>query len=108
MFAFFTGFPGSSYYPDARDLEEEVLFIELPGSSNIRDFSLERLLRSLSEVEDKPELIKLLQQIFVFDPLRRPEVSDVLDHPWFTGSSSSAAPTEASVERQGPTGCLVC
>jgi len=101
VFASFIGFPGPSYCPDARELEGDVIWVEILGSSDIRDFTLERLLRSLSEVDNTPELIGLLQQILVFDPLRRPEVSDFLDHPWFTS-------IEAPAERQGPTGCLVC
>jgi len=32
----------------------------------------------------------LLQQILVFDPLRRPSMSDLLKHPWFIGASDMA------------------
>ena len=54
------------------------------------DYSIEELLQLMSKVDDTPGLITLLQQILVFDPLRRPGVSDVLDHPWFIGSSDPA------------------
>jgi len=73
-----------------------ALFIVFSGtehSSSTRDTSLEEILQSMSEVDDTPELIGLLEQILVFDPFRRPEVSGVLRHPWFKGSSSSTTPS---------------
>ena len=81
MFAFFIGFSGTSY------------------SSDTRDTSLEEILLSMSEVDDTPELIALLEQILVFDPLQRPEVSDVLHHTWFACSSSSTTSSEPPSER---------
>jgi len=51
---------------------------------------LEQWIRSDSKVDDTPGLIALLQQILVFDPLRRPSVSDLLKHPWFVGVSDMA------------------
>ena len=51
---------------------------------------LEWRIQSRSKVDGTPGLIQLLQQILVFDPLRRPSVSDLLNHPWFVGSSDTA------------------
>jgi len=53
-------------------------------SSSTRDTSLQEILQLMSKVDDTPGLIALLEQILVFDPLRRPEVLDFLHHPWFT------------------------
>ena len=50
---------------------------------------LEQWVRSETKVDDISGLIQLLQQILVFDPLRRPSVSDLLKHPWFVGSSDT-------------------
>ena len=59
-------------------------------STITRAASLEQSVRSISKVEDTPGLITLLQQILVLDPLRRADVSDLLNHPWVVGSSSLA------------------
>ena len=72
---FFNGFPGTSY------------------SSSTCDISLEQM------VPDTLGLIALLQQILVFDPLRRPDVSDFVHHPWFAGSSSPATSSRSPSER---------
>jgi len=58
--------------------------------ASTRNVPLEERIRSGSEVGDTPGLIQPLQQILVFDPLRRPSVSDLLNHPWFGGSSDTA------------------
>jgi len=55
------------------------------------DTSLEQRIQSLSEVGDTPGLIALLQKILVLEPLRRPDLSDILDDSWFVGSSGPAA-----------------
>jgi len=52
---------------------------------------LEQRVRSGSKIDDTPGLIALLQEILVFDPLRRPGVSDLLNHPWLVGSSDPVA-----------------
>jgi len=52
--------------------------------------TLEEVVRSTSGVDDTPEVITLLQQILVLDPLRRPDASDLLNHPWFVGLSNPA------------------
>jgi len=52
--------------------------------------SLEQMIQSGSKIDDTPGLIQLLQQILVFDPLRRPSVSDLLNDPWFVGASDVA------------------
>jgi len=68
--------------------------MECTGASygaSTRSPTLERWVRLDSKVDDTPGLIQLLQEILVFDPLRRPSVSDILEHPWFVGSSDTAA-----------------
>ena len=67
--------------------------MEHAGASYVastRDTPLEEWVRSDTKVDDTPGLIQLLQQILVFDPLRRPSASDLLKHPWFVGSSDAA------------------
>jgi len=49
--------------------------------SNAHDPSPEHRVQSTSEVDDTPGLTALLQQILVLDPLRRPDVSGLLNHP---------------------------
>ena len=78
-------------------LEYSLFSLGSPGTSytsttsaRTRDDSLEQRVRSISEVDDIPGLIALLQQILVLDPLQRPDVSGLLDHPWFVDSSSPA------------------
>ena len=53
--------------------------------------TLEQGVRSMSNLGGIPELIALLQQVLVFDPLLRPDMSDLLNHPWFIGSSDLAS-----------------
>jgi len=82
-------------------LERRCLFTESTGasySSGTGDTSLDLMIRSISEVDDTSGLTTLLQNILVFDPLRRPDVSDLLDHPWFVGSSSPATPSGSASE----------
>ena len=70
---------------------------ESTGASDVAGtpaISLEQRVRSISKVDDAPELITLLQRVFVFDPLRRPDVLDLLNHPWFVGSSDPSTPSE--------------
>lgn len=52
---------------------------------------LKQKIRSFSEVDDASGLTALLQKILVLEPIRRPDVSDTLDDPWFVGSSSPVA-----------------
>ena len=64
--------------------------MECTGASYVastRNAPLEQRVRSTSRVDDTPGLITLLQQILVFDPLRRPSVSDLLKHPWLVDLS---------------------
>lgn len=75
--------------------------IRPPGtqfSTNARDNSFEQNIQSLSELEESLELTALLLQILVIDPLRRPDVPEILDHPWFMGSPSPAAPSGSASE----------
>jgi hypothetical protein len=72
-------------------LERYSLLIESTGASyspSGHGTSLEQRIRSFSEVNDTPRLTALLQRILVLEPLQRPDVSDILNDPWFTGSSS--------------------
>ena len=55
------------------------------------DPCLEERIRSSAEVDDTAGLISLLRKVLVFEPPRRPDVSDILDHPWFGESSSPSA-----------------
>jgi len=54
--------------------------------SDPTDAPLEENVRSDSTVDDVPGLITLLQWILVYDPLRRPDVPALLNHPWFVDS----------------------
>jgi len=77
------------------------LTMESTGASyvaSIRTASFERRIRLNSKVDDGPGLIQLLQQILVFDPLRRPSVPDLLKCPWFVGASDVAIPSEPGPE----------
>ena len=65
-----------------------------------RNYPFEERVLSNSEVDDAPGLITLLQQILVFDPLRRPGVSDLLNHPWFVGSSDPATLSGSASESE--------
>ena len=57
-----------------------------------RDTSLlEGKVRSLSEVGDTSRLIALLRRALVLEPVRRPDVSDVLDDPWFVAAAPSGS-----------------
>ena len=53
--------------------------------TSTRRAPLEQGVQSILKVDDTPELITLLQEVLVFDPQRRPDVSDILNHPWFAG-----------------------
>ena len=64
--------------------------------------SLEQRVLSSSKVDDTPELITLLHQILIFDPLQRPDASDLLNHPWFVGSSDLAVPSQPGWEDLPP------
>ena len=59
---------------------------EASYATNTRD-TLEEKVQSITGLSDWPGLATLLHQILVFDPLRRPCMSDLLKHPWFAGSS---------------------
>ena len=63
---------------------------------------LENLVRSLSKVGDTSGLVALLRWILVFDPPRRPDVSDLLNHPWFAGSLDLAAVSVPGLEGISP------
>ena len=60
--------------------------------------SLEQNIRSSSEVGDTPGLFVLLQKILVLEPLRRPELSEILEDSWFVGPSSPATPSGSASE----------
>ena len=62
------------------------------------DTFFEQNVLSNSEVDDAPGLATLLQRVLVLDPLRRPSVSDLLDHPWFAGPPNPATPSGAASE----------
>ena len=47
-------------------------------------------------------MITLLHQILVFDPLQRPDASDLLNHPWVVGSSDPAVPSQPDWEGHLP------
>jgi len=66
--------------------------------SSTGDTPLEQRVRSTSEVDDTPGVTTLLQCVLVLDPLRRPLVSDFLNHPWFADSSSPATPSGSASE----------
>jgi len=77
------------------------LTMEFTGASYVaspRTAAFGRRIRSNSKVDDIPGLIQLLQQILVFDPLRRPSVPDLLKYPWFVGASDVAIPPEPTPE----------
>ena len=75
--------------------------MESTGASNVigtSDTSLEQRLQSISEVDDTPGLTTLLQQILVIDPQRRPDASDLLDHPWLVDPSDLPTPSGLASE----------
>ena len=75
--------------------------MEPTGTSYVastHDTSLERMVRSRAEVGDTPGLTTMLQEILVFDPLQRPSVPDILDHPGLVGSSNPAIPPGSASE----------
>ena len=76
------GSPGASYF--SRTLDRSL------------NTSLEQRVRSFSRVDDTLGLITLLRQILVLDPVRRPDVSDFVDDPWFVDSSSPLIPSSPS------------
>ena len=67
------------------------LFISSTGASffaeNNESLSLEQKIQWSSRIDDKSGLTALLQKLLTLDPLERPTISQILDHPWF-GSSS--------------------
>jgi len=67
-------------------------------SPSDHDTSLEQKLRSSSEVGDTPGLFALLQRILVLEPLRRPELSEILEDSWFVSPSSPATPSGSASE----------
>lgn len=96
-------------YDDARALRElSILLGPLPQewlgflgesySPSGRDNSFEQRTESHSEVDDKPGTIALLQKILILDPLQRPDVSSVLDDPWFVDSQNPASPSGSAPE----------
>lgn len=62
-------------------------------AAGARDTSFEQNVLSNSEVDDAPGLVALLQWVLVLDPLRRPSMSDLLDHPWFVDPPNPAPPS---------------
>jgi len=75
--------------------------MESTGASYVtgaRDTSFEQNVQSASEVDDAPGLAALLQQVLIVDPLRRPGVSDLLNHPWFVGPPNPATPSGPASE----------
>lgn len=63
-----------------------------------RDTSLGQRIQSLSEVGDTPRMTALLERILVLEPTRRPDVSGILDDPWFEGSSGPTASSGSASE----------
>ena len=72
-----------------------------PGASyaiNAHDISLEQRIRLDSEVDDTAGLTTPLQQTLILDPRRRPDLSDLLNNPWFVGSPDPATPSGSASE----------
>ena len=61
--------------------------------TSTRDASLKQRMRSIAGVNDTSWLAAPLQQILVFDPLRRTTMSDLLNHQWFAVSPDLAIPS---------------
>ena len=59
---------------------------------------LKQRIEPLEDITNKQGLIALLQRILVIDPLRRSELSDVLDDPWFVGTPRATDPAAFASE----------
>jgi len=59
---------------------------------------LEQRIQSLSEIGNPSELTALLRKVLVLEPLQQPDVSVILNDPWFVDSSSPAASPVSATE----------
>ena len=82
-------------------IASQLFLIKFTGESfsvSSRNTSLEQRIQSLSEVGDASGITALLEKILVLEPTCRPDVSGILDDPWFGASSSPAAASGSGSE----------